>query len=76
MLSKEWLEEQVIKLSDGLDGAMRLTEASGAALNRAMREHEEAVETAKTILGCIRGLREELDRVERGEPCEGICPPS
>ena len=80
MLTKQWIEVQIALLLAETDRATRRAEAAAEALNRARREYDEAVEGAKTVLGCARGLGEELAFMENravrnAGACEGICPP-
>jgi chromosome segregation ATPase len=64
-ITREWLEYEIIKLEQELDGAKsRLTDAV-FALGRAQAEHESAKETVETLEGCIRGLKDELTFVSK-----------
>jgi hypothetical protein len=73
VITKEWLEGQIVQLSGELDAAVEKVKIEAALLERARRDYDEALETAKTLLGCIKGMREELAFVEQGGG--GICPP-
>jgi predicted nucleic acid-binding Zn-ribbon protein len=66
-MTKEWLENEIIKLGQELAGARsRLTDAV-YALGRAQAEYESVKGTVETLEGCIQGLRAELVFVSKEE---------
>jgi hypothetical protein len=66
-MTSEWLREQIDKLERELINADVLVIETSHAFRKAEIAYTEAKEAAKTIAGCIRGLKEELDYTSKRE---------
>ena len=65
MTDKQWLEDQIAKLTGELNEAAQRRKVMTEALDVVKLEHKHAVEAYATIRRCIKGLQDELDFIER-----------
>ena len=64
MITKEWLLEEIRKLTFELGEAnIRMQKAKGH-LSDAEKRYSESKESVKALAGCIQGLKDELEYME------------
>jgi hypothetical protein len=67
MITREWLEEEIVKLETEFAVALGRHKTALSRLRDAKKEADAARESVGGLQGCIRGLRAELDCLDEKE---------